>query len=128
MSNQATQFKIAEMATRIELARTLTYRACCSADAGKPDTKLVAMATSTIVMINPLRLRRTRTRSSRLISSSIYSVGCSGFKVRGSRFTVQCFQCSINLFNQHPSFFPCISILKFFNFHVSLPGARRVQG
>lgn len=32
------------MATRIELARTLTYRACLSADSGKPDTKLVAMA------------------------------------------------------------------------------------
>ena len=43
-SFQVTQFKIAEMATRIELARTLTYRACLSADSGKPDTKLVAMA------------------------------------------------------------------------------------
>jgi len=43
-SFQATQFKIAEMATKIELARTLTYRACQSADSGKPETKLVAMA------------------------------------------------------------------------------------
>ena len=43
-SFQVTQFKIAEMATQIELARTLTYRACGSVDSGKPDTKLVAMA------------------------------------------------------------------------------------
>ena len=41
---QATQFKIAEAATKIELARTLTYRACWTVDQGRPDTKLVAMA------------------------------------------------------------------------------------
>ncbi len=43
-SFQVTQFKIAEMATKVELARTLTYRACLSVDSGKPETKLVAMA------------------------------------------------------------------------------------
>ncbi len=43
-SFQVTQFKIAEMATRIELARTLTYRACWTVDQGKPDPKVVAMA------------------------------------------------------------------------------------
>lgn len=41
---QITQFKIAEMATRIELARTLTHKACWSIDHGKGDTKTVAMA------------------------------------------------------------------------------------
>lgn len=41
---QATQFKIAEMATRIELARTLTHKACWMVDHGKLDTKTVAMA------------------------------------------------------------------------------------
>ncbi len=41
---QVTQFKIAEMATKVELARTLTYRACAMLDQGKVDTKLVAMA------------------------------------------------------------------------------------
>jgi alkylation response protein AidB-like acyl-CoA dehydrogenase len=43
-SFQATQFKIAEMATRVELARTLTYRACWMVDHGKVDSKIVAMA------------------------------------------------------------------------------------
>jgi len=43
-SFQATQFKIAEMATRIELARTLTYRACWLVDHNKVDTKIIAMA------------------------------------------------------------------------------------
>ena len=41
---QVTQFKIAEMATRVELARTLTYRACWMVDHGKVDSKIVAMA------------------------------------------------------------------------------------
>ena len=41
---QVTQFKIAEMATKVELARTLTYRACGMLDKGQVDTKLVAMA------------------------------------------------------------------------------------
>lgn len=41
---QVTQFKIAEMATKIELARTLTYRVCAMLDRGEVDTKLVAMA------------------------------------------------------------------------------------
>lgn len=43
-SFQVTQFKIAEMATRVELARTLTYRACWMVDHGKVDSKIVAMA------------------------------------------------------------------------------------
>jgi len=43
-SFQVTQFKIAEMATKVELARTLTYRVCAMLDKGKVDTKLVAMA------------------------------------------------------------------------------------
>jgi len=43
-SFQATQFKIAEMSTRVELARTLTYKACWMIDHGKVDTKTVAMA------------------------------------------------------------------------------------
>lgn len=43
-SFQVTQFKIAEMATKVELARTLTYRANSMLDQGKVDTKLVAMA------------------------------------------------------------------------------------
>lgn len=43
-SFQATQFKIAEMSTRVELARTLTYKACWMIDHGKADTKTVAMA------------------------------------------------------------------------------------
>jgi alkylation response protein AidB-like acyl-CoA dehydrogenase len=43
-SFQITQFKIAEMATQIELARTLTHKACWLVDQGKVDTKTVAMA------------------------------------------------------------------------------------
>jgi alkylation response protein AidB-like acyl-CoA dehydrogenase len=43
-SFQATQFKIAEMATRIQAARNLVYEAACKADKGKPDHKLTAMA------------------------------------------------------------------------------------
>jgi acyl-CoA dehydrogenase len=41
---QAVQFKLAEMATKIEAARVLTYQACCLLDAGKRDPKLIAMA------------------------------------------------------------------------------------
>lgn len=41
---QVTQFKIAEMATKVELARTLTYRVCAMLDKGQVDSKLVAMA------------------------------------------------------------------------------------
>jgi len=41
---QATQFKIAEMATRIELARALTHKACWMVDHGLVDSKVVAMA------------------------------------------------------------------------------------
>ncbi len=40
---QATQFKIAEMATRIRAARNLYYEAAWLADQGKPDHGLVAM-------------------------------------------------------------------------------------
>ncbi len=43
-SFQATQFKIAEMATRVELARTLTHKACWMIDHGNPDTGTIAMA------------------------------------------------------------------------------------
>jgi len=43
-SFQATQFKIAEMATRIQAARNLVHEAACRADKGKPDHKLTAMA------------------------------------------------------------------------------------
>ncbi len=43
-SFQATQFKIAEMATRIEAARGLYYRAAWLLDQGKPDSKLISMA------------------------------------------------------------------------------------
>ena len=43
-SFQVTQFKIAEMATLIETARFLTYRACSYLDRGAPDTQLSAMA------------------------------------------------------------------------------------
>lgn len=43
-SFQATQFKIAEMATLIETARNLTYKACWAIDRGNPDTQLSAMA------------------------------------------------------------------------------------
>jgi len=41
---QVTQFKIAEMATKIELARTLAYRAAGQLDSGIVDAKIVAMA------------------------------------------------------------------------------------
>jgi alkylation response protein AidB-like acyl-CoA dehydrogenase len=41
---QVTQFKLAEMATRIRAARNLYYEAAWSADRGKPDHALVAMA------------------------------------------------------------------------------------
>jgi len=41
---QATQFKIAEMATKIETARIMVYQAAWLLDQGKPDTKLTAMA------------------------------------------------------------------------------------
>jgi alkylation response protein AidB-like acyl-CoA dehydrogenase len=43
-SFQVTQFKIAEMATLIETARFLTYRACSCLDRESPDTPLSAMA------------------------------------------------------------------------------------
>lgn len=41
---QATQFKIAEMATKVETARNTVYKAAWLLDQGKPDTKLTAMA------------------------------------------------------------------------------------
>ena len=41
---QVTQFKLAEMATRIRAARNLYYEAACLADQGKLDHTLVAMA------------------------------------------------------------------------------------
>jgi alkylation response protein AidB-like acyl-CoA dehydrogenase len=41
---QATQFKIAEMATWIEAARVLTYQAGWMIDHGKVDPKLISMA------------------------------------------------------------------------------------
>jgi acyl-CoA dehydrogenase len=41
---QATQFKIAEMATRIQAARNLVYEAAFFADKGKPNPKITAMA------------------------------------------------------------------------------------
>ncbi|VBB47942.1 Acryloyl-CoA reductase (NADH) [uncultured Desulfatiglans sp.] len=41
---QVTQFKIAEMATKVELARTLAHRAASLLDSGTIDTKLIAMA------------------------------------------------------------------------------------
>jgi alkylation response protein AidB-like acyl-CoA dehydrogenase len=43
-SFQATQFKIAEMATLIETARNLAYKAGWAIDRGSPDTQLSAMA------------------------------------------------------------------------------------
>ena len=43
-SFQAIQFKIAEMATRIQAARNLVYEAAYRADKGKPDHKITAMA------------------------------------------------------------------------------------
>ncbi len=42
--NQGIQFQLAEMATRIELARTLTYRAAWKVDQGEKDPALNAMA------------------------------------------------------------------------------------
>lgn len=41
---QATQHKLADMATSIELARLITYKAAWVADRGEADTKLTAMA------------------------------------------------------------------------------------
>lgn len=41
---QAIRFKLADMATQIELARNLTYKAAAMRDAGKPHTKEAAMA------------------------------------------------------------------------------------
>jgi alkylation response protein AidB-like acyl-CoA dehydrogenase len=41
---QSTQFKIAEMATKVETARNMTYKSAWLLDKGKPDTKLTAMA------------------------------------------------------------------------------------
>jgi alkylation response protein AidB-like acyl-CoA dehydrogenase len=43
-SFQVTQFKIAEMATLIETARSLAYKASWALDRGTPDTQLSAMA------------------------------------------------------------------------------------
>jgi alkylation response protein AidB-like acyl-CoA dehydrogenase len=43
-SFQVTQFKIAEMATLIETARSITYKACWNLDRGKVDSQLSAMA------------------------------------------------------------------------------------
>ena len=43
-SFQATQFKIAEMATRIESARNMVYKSAWLLDQGRPNTKLTAMA------------------------------------------------------------------------------------
>jgi alkylation response protein AidB-like acyl-CoA dehydrogenase len=41
---QATQFKIAEMATQIEMARNSVYKSAWLLDQGRPDTRLTAMA------------------------------------------------------------------------------------
>jgi alkylation response protein AidB-like acyl-CoA dehydrogenase len=43
-SFQVTQFKIAEMATLIETARALAYKACWNLDRGNADTQMSAMA------------------------------------------------------------------------------------
>ena len=43
-SFQATQFKIAEMATKIEMARNSVYKSAWLLDQGTPDTRLTAMA------------------------------------------------------------------------------------
>lgn len=43
-SFQATQFKIAEMAAKIEVARNTVYKSAWLLDQGKPDTKLTAIA------------------------------------------------------------------------------------
>jgi alkylation response protein AidB-like acyl-CoA dehydrogenase len=44
ISNQAVQFQLAEMATRIEMARMATYRAAWLVDQGRPNAKLNSMA------------------------------------------------------------------------------------
>ena len=41
---QATKHKLAEMATKLELSRLITYKAAWAADQGKPDTKITSMA------------------------------------------------------------------------------------
>jgi len=43
-SNQAIQFQLAEMATRIELSRNITYKAAWLVDQGKADATLNSMA------------------------------------------------------------------------------------
>lgn len=43
VSNQGVQFQLAEMATRVELARTLLYKAAWKADSGQVDPALNAM-------------------------------------------------------------------------------------
>jgi len=43
ISNQSIQFTLAEMATRIEMARNSTYKAAWLVDQGRPDPALVAM-------------------------------------------------------------------------------------
>ncbi len=43
-SFQATQFKIAEMATKVEMARNAVYKAAWLLDQGRPDNTLTAMA------------------------------------------------------------------------------------
>jgi alkylation response protein AidB-like acyl-CoA dehydrogenase len=43
---QAVQFKLAEMATKVEAARALTYQAAWLIDQGRTDPKLIAMAKS----------------------------------------------------------------------------------
>ncbi|MBW1711884.1 MAG: acyl-CoA dehydrogenase family protein [Deltaproteobacteria bacterium] len=44
ITNQAIKFQLAEMATRIELARNMTYKAAWLVDQGRSDPKLNAMA------------------------------------------------------------------------------------
>ena len=44
ISNQAVQFTLAEMATRIEMARLATYRAAWLVDQGRPNAKFNSMA------------------------------------------------------------------------------------
>ena len=41
---QVTQFKIAEMATKVEIARNMVYKSAWLLDQGKPDPKVTAMA------------------------------------------------------------------------------------
>ena len=48
---QSTQFKIAEMATKVETARNMVYKSAWLLDKGKPDTKLTAIAKCTLVML-----------------------------------------------------------------------------